>query len=98
MGPEDGRQGALVGPSSLMCLFFSSRRRHTRYWRDWSSDVCSSDLAVTDGATHAVATTFFEVRDGRIRRATEYWPDPFPAAEWRAAWVERAPAPPAPRA
>src|SRR3712207_3777970 len=25
-------------------LFFSSRRRHTRYWRDWSSDVCSSDL------------------------------------------------------
>src|SRR3712207_9586875 len=31
----------------LMCslfFFFSSRRRHTRYWRDWSSDVCSSDL------------------------------------------------------
>src|SRR3712207_4179511 len=26
-----------------MC-FCSSRRRHTRYWRDWSSDVCSSDL------------------------------------------------------
>src|SRR5947209_14610532 len=26
------------------CFFFSSRRRHTRYWRDWSSDVCSSDL------------------------------------------------------
>src|SRR3712207_8885020 len=23
---------------------FTSRRRHTRYWRDWSSDVCSSDL------------------------------------------------------
>src|SRR5947209_14919506 len=29
----------------VLCLFFfSSRRRHTRYWRDWSSDVCSSDL------------------------------------------------------
>src|SRR5215203_2088797 len=26
-------------------FFFSSRRRHTIYWRDWSSDVCSSDLA-----------------------------------------------------
>src|SRR5947209_12181972 len=25
-------------------FFFSSRRRHTRYWRDWNSDVCSSDL------------------------------------------------------
>src|SRR5438445_3727776 len=31
------------------CLFFfSSRRRHTRYWRDWSSDVCSSDLVAEE--------------------------------------------------
>src|SRR3712207_2393456 len=31
--------------ASAVCLFsFASRRRHTRYWRDWSSDVCSSDL------------------------------------------------------
>src|SRR3712207_8225810 len=29
-------------------FFFSSRRRHTRYWRDWSSDVCSSDLEVAN--------------------------------------------------
>src|SRR5690606_39501037 len=29
-------------------FFFSSRRRHTRFSRDWSSDVCSSDLAGTD--------------------------------------------------
>src|SRR3990172_12217284 len=28
--------------------FFSSRRRHTRCSRDWSSDVCSSDLPDTD--------------------------------------------------
>src|SRR5438874_11078199 len=28
-----------------MLFFFSSRRRHTRSLRDWSSDVCSSDLA-----------------------------------------------------
>src|SRR5690554_7735839 len=28
-------------------FFFSSRRRHTRCRRDWSSDVCSSDLEVT---------------------------------------------------
>src|SRR6266496_5261177 len=27
-------------------FFFSSRRRHTRSLRDWSSDVCSSDLSV----------------------------------------------------
>src|SRR5690606_11637040 len=29
---------------SLFFFFFSSRRRHTRFSRDWSSDVCSSDL------------------------------------------------------
>src|SRR3712207_8653932 len=31
--------------------FFSSRRRHTRYWRDWSSGVCSSDLSQVGGLT-----------------------------------------------
>src|SRR5439155_15495643 len=28
----------------MKLIFFSSRRRHTRWPRDWSSDVCSSDL------------------------------------------------------
>src|SRR5690606_40748718 len=31
---------------ALILFFFSSRRRHTRFSRDWSSDVCSSDLAL----------------------------------------------------
>src|SRR3712207_843952 len=35
----------------LYFFFFSSRRRHTRYWRDWSSDVCSSDLGALDAQT-----------------------------------------------
>src|SRR2546426_5180981 len=41
----------LKSSSSVMCamecccFFFSSRRRHTRLQGDWSSDVCSSDLA-----------------------------------------------------
>src|SRR3712207_9596056 len=30
----------------VFVIFFSSRRRHTRYWRYWISDVCSSDLPV----------------------------------------------------
>src|SRR6266542_61978 len=34
----------------MMCsFFFSSRRRHTRCYRDWSSDVCSSDLKRRQG-------------------------------------------------
>src|SRR2546421_779017 len=36
-------KGALGG-GSLELVFFQSRRRHTRSDRDWSSDVCSSDL------------------------------------------------------
>src|ERR1035437_4753039 len=49
----------------LVC--FSSRRRHTRYWRDWSSDVCSSDLRSSGRANptlshHDTATfAFFTV-------------------------------------
>src|SRR3712207_7927009 len=35
--------------SCKILFFFSSRNRHTRYWRDWISDVCSSDLS--DGHT-----------------------------------------------
>src|SRR5207245_10431013 len=34
-------------------FFFSSRRRHTRCYRDWSSDVCSSDLEREDAARQA---------------------------------------------
>src|SRR5690625_7285325 len=43
---------------SQYIFFFSSRRRHTRWPRDWSSDVCSSDLL------HLVAQV--EVGGGRV--------------------------------
>src|SRR5690606_41073543 len=35
-------------------VFFSSRRRHTRFSRDWSSDVCSSDLEPKYGYEQAL--------------------------------------------
>jgi len=47
-----------------------------------------TDTTVTDGVTTARAITFSEVRDGKIVRQTEYWPDPCPAPAWRAQWVE----------
>src|SRR3712207_6396029 len=45
-----------------LLVFFSSRRRHTRYWRDWSSDVCSSDLDMHNlfGDTNAVHVSVSE--------------------------------------
>src|SRR5438034_2935537 len=38
-------QTTVVNRLSFNVIFFSSRRRHTRSLCDWSSDVCSSDLA-----------------------------------------------------
>jgi len=48
-----------------------------------------TDVTVTDGNTHATAITFHTVTDGLITAQTEYWPDPFTAPPWRAAWVNR---------
>src|SRR5690606_39829363 len=45
----------------LWCSFFlSSRRRHTRFSRDWSSDVCSSDLARADDGTSITGADEYE--------------------------------------
>src|SRR6266852_5938055 len=40
-----GKKFVVVMTSYNVVFFFSSRSRHTRCYRDWSSDVCSSDLA-----------------------------------------------------
>src|SRR3712207_6808522 len=48
----------------LILFFFSSRRRHTRYWRDWSSYVCSSDLDLERGRDVAPIEQRRDVPDG----------------------------------
>jgi ketosteroid isomerase-like protein len=48
-----------------------------------------SDVGITDGVQHARAITFFEVADGRVRRITEFWPEPYDAPADRAHLVER---------
>src|SRR5690606_41094835 len=49
--------------------FFSSRRRHTRFSRDWSSDVCSSDLTdVSCDRPNAVNVVFTAGYPGSIPR------------------------------
>src|SRR5690606_40078352 len=45
--------------SVLFFFFFSSRRRHTRFSRDWSSDVCSSDLGDDLLAVHVISSFAF---------------------------------------
>src|SRR3712207_424971 len=61
----------------LLC-FVSSRRRHTRYWRDWSSDVCSSDLltfyaAYITGLKLMVATGYIAVALAIFWRKSADW-------------------------
>jgi ketosteroid isomerase-like protein len=48
----------------------------------------ASDVTVTDGARTDRAVSFFALRDDLIWQMTEFWPDPFEAAAWRAQWVE----------
>jgi ketosteroid isomerase-like protein len=48
-----------------------------------------TEVAVTDGMRAERVVSFFEFRDDLIWRMTEFWPDPFEAADWRAQWVER---------
>src|SRR6266542_5832697 len=48
----------------FLFFFFSSRRRHTRCYRDWSSDVCSSDLP-HDALYYYWGRELHAVRSGR---------------------------------
>src|SRR5207247_8844315 len=60
--------------SPHLCLFFfSSRRRHTRSTRDWSSDVCSSDLDQMKQAFYNVIKNSLEAmhRHGTLRIRTD---------------------------
>src|SRR5207248_8665605 len=55
-------------------FFFPSRRRHTRSYGDWSSDVCSSDLDAEDGNINPADVSWSvigpETRAGTGGRAT----------------------------
>src|SRR5215208_4708722 len=64
-----------------LCFFFSSRRRHTRWPRDWSSDVCSSDLEPE--------SLFEGVLDHGERDGWGLWLDPSIAEDpiWKEHWA-----------
>src|SRR5256884_5485103 len=69
-----------------MWFFFSSRRRHTRCSRDWSSDVCSSDLHRGAIFLRTVLYSAYNIRClcvCRLRRALDLFP---PCLPWRRVW------------
>src|SRR5690606_41048087 len=76
-----------VAGSKLHYFFFSSRRRHTRFSRDWSSDVCSSDLAGGSSPTSSRNSVPPSARSNQpLRAATAPVNDPF---SWPNRWEER---------
>src|SRR6266481_9160104 len=69
----------------IFCFFFSSRRRHTRWNCDWSSDVCSSDLCAALTSHPQCERNFGHQHDGSLsaRQSILYGPHVdfcFPAA------------------
>src|SRR6266508_5355939 len=68
----------------MLCFFFfSSRRRHTRWPRDWSSDVCSSDLEVQEELDKVVREHSFSDKDRPQPKPSqvEEWPVLTPGQE-----------------
>ena len=53
-------------------------------------DTAVTDVSVRDEKTTGRAITFSTIREGKIWKQVEFWPDPFEAPKWRAQWVHRA--------
>src|SRR6266542_5036378 len=87
----------------IVYFFFSSRRRHTRCYRDWSSDVCSSDLLVPGRRYRRCRRpdVHLDGGEGRSRRASSpvrarALGDPWPPRRGPARATARHPQPPPP--
>src|SRR6476661_9185259 len=77
---------------NFIFFFFSSRRRHTRFKCDWSSDVCSSDLEDGMAELHQRASAWFAEQwmiEDAVRHAVAGG-DPTSAGDLVEAHVERA--------
>src|SRR2546429_6049518 len=73
----------------LSLFFFSSRRRHTRCSRDWSSDVCSSDLLVEAMLADVLG---LEISLGSTQKAWEEVSQAVaqPCPQWQEQWPREA--------
>src|SRR5690606_39517115 len=74
-------------PAVIISFFFSSRRRHTRFSRDWSSDVCSSDLHRNAAADLRPQSEAVPAQSGTAGegspRMSEVWTPPARVEEYR---------------
>jgi len=52
-------------------------------------DLVVTDVSVSDGKLQDRVITFSTVRDGKIWKQIEFWPESFTAPAWRAQWVQK---------
>jgi len=52
-------------------------------------DLVVTDVSVADGKITGRAITFSTIRDEKIWKQIEFWPDPFEAPAWRAQWIQK---------
>src|SRR2546430_10262615 len=81
---KSGSGACGTGISVLRRFFFSSRRRHTRFDCDWSSDVCSSDLAQIHSHAHAHGDYVHTHPHGHSPEAHTHTPE-----QTTLAWLDR---------
>lgn len=65
--------------------------RNEPYRLTASGEIVVAEVDLDYGGDRFQTVFVFEFRDGKIATETAYWSKPFPAAEWRAPWVEKAP-------
>jgi len=54
-----------------------------------SENNAVSEIELMCDGKKVYATSFFEIKDGKISKMTEYWSDPYDAPKWREKWVEK---------
>jgi len=52
-------------------------------------DQAASEVMLTYENQTVIVASFYEIRNGKILREVDYWPEPYAAPEWRAPWVEQ---------
>src|SRR5205809_3753802 len=85
----EGRKANDSQADAYQFFFFSSRRRHTRCSRDWSSDVCSSDLSSLRPAVFCTGAAFPRCRDRFAGARGASLRGPAPAPRRRGCLVQR---------
>ena len=74
--------------------FIAVNKRYPQEWQVTimrllvSDDQITSEVKLTYRDEMVFAISFFEFRDGKIVRETDYWPEPYDPPTWRAPWVE----------